>query len=186
MSDQYPQYQPPAATEAPVSPQGQPGDRRPLRRVPRPARAVRYRRPVGRSSQYGDPGLRPLRLRPPAGRAGTVDAGPRLPLPAAEHPSPAAPAYARPASGTAARPSPAATNAASAKGFLAALFDFNFDTFITPKIIKAVYIVVTVIIGLTAVGFLLSAVVSGEPGFIVLALGAACPWCHRLPRPGPG
>ena len=100
---------------------------------------------------------------PPGRRTRATSTSSRAPLPRRPRTHP-------PASRGPRRPPRAATVAASAKGFLAALFDFNFDTFITPKIIKAVYIVVTALIGLAAVGFLLSAVISGEPGIILMAL----------------
>ena len=56
------------------------------------------------------------------------------------------------------------------KSFFSALFDFNFTSFVTPKIIKAVYIVLTAFIGLGVVFFIISALVSGEPLIIIGAL----------------
>lgn len=59
---------------------------------------------------------------------------------------------------------------AQGKNFFAALFDFSFSTFVTPKIIKIVYVILTVIIGLGLLFFLLSSLISGEPLAIVGAL----------------
>lgn len=42
-------------------------------------------------------------------------------------------------------------------GVLKTLFDFNFDSFITPKIVKIVYIIATVLVGLMTLGMVLSA-----------------------------
>lgn len=44
----------------------------------------------------------------------------------------------------------------STGGGLKALFDFNFDTFVTPSIVKIVYIVVTVLVALMTVGIAMS------------------------------
>lgn len=167
MSDQYPQYQPPASGGS-GQPQGQPDDAR------------RFDAPYG---QPGPPGFTAQPGTPTgygAQAPGPTGYGPQASAPGAWTPDPGyqyqTPPSGQPHAGPPPAPQPwlapgtASNVGASAKGFLAALFDFNFDTFITPKIIKAVYIVVTVIIGLTSVGFLLSAVLSGEPGLIVLAL----------------
>ena len=166
MSDQYPQYQPPDGGGS--QPQGQPDDAR------------RFDAPYG---QPGPPGFT-AQPGPPSGYGaqppGPSGYGQQAPAPGSWTPDPgyhyqtppSGPPHAGPPPGPQPwlAPGTASNVGASAKGFLAALFDFHFDTFITPKIIKAVYIVVTVIIGLTAVGFLLSAVLGGEPGLIVLAL----------------
>ena len=168
MSDQYPQYQPPAGDGA-ARPQG--GSDQP-RRVDDPfgqsAQPGTYGQPpqYGQAPQYGDPG--PGYGGQPTGQAPwTPDPGYQY----QQHSTPPPPPYAPAGQAWAPAPPSAGSDvAASAKGFLAALFDFNFDTFITPKIIKAVYIAVTAVIGLTAVGFLLSALISGEPGVIIAAL----------------
>lgn len=54
---------------------------------------------------------------------------------------PAAPGYSGP------RPS-------DAKGFLAALFDFGFDAFVTPKIVKVIYMLIMILAGLYTLGFI--------------------------------
>lgn len=57
---------------------------------------------------------------------------------------------------------------ASGSGLIKALFDFNFDTFITPKIVKIVYMVATVLVGLTVVGMIFSAFgMMADGGFLV-------------------
>lgn len=57
----------------------------------------------------------------------------------------------------------------SSTGLLKALFDFNFDTFITPKIVKIVYVIATALVGLATLGMILSAfAVMTDGGFSVL------------------
>ncbi|GAB3810873.1 hypothetical protein GCM10028820_01150 [Tessaracoccus terricola] len=56
------------------------------------------------------------------------------------------------------------------KGFFGALFDFSFSNFVTPKIIKLVYMIATVLIGLGLLIFLISALASGEAMVILLAI----------------
>ena len=156
MSDQYPQYQPPAGDGSRPQPDqpgrfetfGQPG-------------------PYGQPPHYGDPGPAGYGAQPAGQPSWTQDPGYQYQQ---QSTPPPPPPYAPSGQPWTPPPTQGSTVAASAKGFLAALFDFNFDTFITPKIIKAVYIVVTALIGLAAVGFLLSAVISGEPGIILMAL----------------
>jgi len=63
------------------------------------------------------------------------------------------------------------------KGFLASLFDFSFSSLITTKIIKVIYVISMIVIGLLALGFTLAAFraspVIGVLTLIVLApLGA--------------
>jgi hypothetical protein len=44
---------------------------------------------------------------------------------------------------------PAATQeASSAQGFVASLFDFGFNSFVTPKVVKVVYVLIMVVLGL--------------------------------------
>lgn len=57
-------------------------------------------------------------------------------------------------------------------GFLNALFDFSFNRFITPMIIRAVYLISAVVIGLTWFLLLISAFSQGAvEGLAVLFLG---------------
>lgn len=60
-----------------------------------------------------------------------------------------------------------------AKGFFGALFDFSFTHFVTPKIVKVVYILATVALVLFYLILMLSGLFSDEPlvGVLVLLLG---------------
>ena len=49
---------------------------------------------------------------------------------------------------------------------LKGLFDFSFETFITPSIVKIVYIVVIVMAGLMWLGFIIGGLNSGIGGFL--------------------
>jgi hypothetical protein len=73
-------------------------------------------------------------------------------------------------SGWGGRPAPAT---APAKGFFGALFDFSFNSFVTPSIVKVVYVLATIALGLGFVVFLLSALFSRQPAFafVVLIIG---------------
>lgn len=59
-----------------------------------------------------------------------------------------------------------------AKGFFTALFDWRFHTFITPKIVSIVYLVGMILIGISWLGFLITAF-TAEPllGLMVLIIG---------------
>jgi len=63
--------------------------------------------------------------------------------------------------------------AADARGFFAALFDFSFTSFVTVKIIKVLYVLITVVVALGWLGYSAFAFkVSPGGGIIVLILGA--------------
>lgn len=49
--------------------------------------------------------------------------------------------------------------------FFKALFDINFNTFVTPKIVKVVYVIGMVLIGLTTLGMVLSAFTQFTGGY---------------------
>lgn len=59
-------------------------------------------------------------------------------------------------------------------GGLRSLFDFSFNTFATPKIVRIVYIIITIVIALAWVGTLISMLANGEwlGFFVVLIFGA--------------
>ena len=59
-------------------------------------------------------------------------------------------------------------------GGLRSLFDFSFNTFATPKIVRIVYIVITIVIALAWIGALISTLANGEwlGFFVVLIFGA--------------
>ena len=51
----------------------------------------------------------------------------------------------------------AAAKSADAKGFLSALFDFSFTSFVTTRIIKVLYILILVLVLLSALAFTIAA-----------------------------
>jgi hypothetical protein len=60
---------------------------------------------------------------------------------------------------------------AKVTGFVAALFDFRFDSFVTPKIVKVVYVLIMIMLSLSTVAFLLFAFdVSLKFGIISLVI----------------
>jgi hypothetical protein len=82
-----------------------------------------------------------------------------------------------------AAPAAARTKHPGEKGFLGSLFDFSFSSFVTPKIVKVLYVLFTIwtaLIGLTilVIGFRTGGVAGGlftliivEPVFLLLTLG---------------
>lgn len=58
------------------------------------------------------------------------------------------------------------------KGFFAALFDFSFTEFITPKIVKVLYGIAVVLAGIAACGFILAGCQQGAGGGIVAIIVA--------------
>jgi len=62
--------------------------------------------------------------------------------------------------------------AADAQGFLGALFDFSFTSFVTTKIIKVLYALIMVLVSLSALVFTISAFRSSAVyGLLVLVIG---------------
>ncbi len=62
--------------------------------------------------------------------------------------------------------------ASQGRGFFGALFDFSFNHFVTPMIVKAVYVIATVVVALTWLVFLLTSFSqSSGLGVVVLLLG---------------
>src|SRR5579875_1334035 len=47
--------------------------------------------------------------------------------------------------------------ASDAKGFVSSLFDFGFTSFVTPKVVKVVYALIVIVLGLGSLGFVLFA-----------------------------
>ena len=67
---------------------------------------------------------------------------------------------------------PSGPGVTDSKGFIGALFDFSFSHFITPMIVKAVYILAVVALGLAWIFFLIAAFSqSVGGGLFVLVLG---------------
>jgi Domain of unknown function (DUF4282) len=62
----------------------------------------------------------------------------------------------------------------SSKGFVASLFDFGFESFVTPKVVKVVYVLIMILIGLSALGFLAVAF-HISVAFGIIALVILCP-----------
>jgi hypothetical protein len=62
---------------------------------------------------------------------------------------------------------------AQARGFFSALFDFGFNHFATPAVVKILYVVGLVLLALAYIGFVIAGFTEGPgPGVLVLILGA--------------
>lgn len=57
-----------------------------------------------------------------------------------------------------------------AKGFIKSLYDFQFDHFVTPKLIRFFYAFFVIVLSLGAALFFLATLASGEGGAVVFAL----------------
>ena len=119
-------------------------------------------RPQGQPGQYQPPpGYQPMQPPPPQGPAQQ-----QWP-PGQQYGSPAyppAPQYPWPQHGT---------GGSTDKGFFGSLFDYGFRSFVTPKLVKIVYILATVSIGLTYLAFVVSGFrANGGIGVLVLIFGA--------------
>lgn len=80
---------------------------------------------------------------------------------------------APPSGGPQHQPDPFRDPAGASRGFFAALFDFRFTSFVTPTIVKVVYVLVTILIALSYLGFLVSSLRAGVLTFLfVLVAGA--------------
>ena len=59
------------------------------------------------------------------------------------------------------------------RNFLNALFDFGFTSFVTPKVVKVLYLLIVIVVGLSAVAFAVTMLASNLVlGLIVLLIGA--------------
>ncbi len=59
------------------------------------------------------------------------------------------------------------------RNFLNALFDFGFTSFVTPKVVKVLYLLIVVVVGLSALAFAVTMLASNLVlGLIVLLIGA--------------
>ena len=86
-------------------------------------------------------------------------------------PPPGQQAYGDPSGGYG--PGGGLTPQAQAKGFFAALFDFRFNSFATPAVVKVIYVVGLVLLGLVYIGFVITAFTQSVGyGLLVLILGA--------------
>lgn len=61
-----------------------------------------------------------------------------------------------------------------ARGVVASLFDFGFDSFVTPKVVKVIYVLIMILIGLGALGFALTAF-RVNAAFGIISLLILCP-----------
>ena len=109
----------------------------------------------------GDTGPLPPPSQPPPPQPGPPQApppqAPRPQAPPAQAgPSQAAPPQSPPPQPPPPRPSsaPAQPGQTAAKGFLGALFDFRFTSFVTPKVVKVLYPLIMILTGLTALSFI--------------------------------
>ncbi|EME19397.1 DUF4282 domain-containing protein [Rhodococcus triatomae] len=84
----------------------------------------------------------------------------------------AAPGYGAPTYGgfPPAPPTPPNNPQAQASGFFQALFDFNFNSYVTPKVVKVLYILLTVLVALYVLIAVVAGFASGEPvmGLVLL------------------
>ena len=115
-------------------------------------------RPAGQPSYGADPGGQPTYGTSPGGqrRSRGQPGGPG-----------GQPSAGRPSFATQQLP------VAEPKGFLGALFDFSFTSFVTPKVVKVLYVLIVVVVGLSALGFALSVLATSVGlGLIVLLVGA--------------
>jgi hypothetical protein len=63
---------------------------------------------------------------------------------------------------------------ASPQGLITALFDFGFNSFVTPKVVKVIYVLIVILTGIGAVGFAITAF-RVSPAFGIIALFILCP-----------
>jgi hypothetical protein len=62
---------------------------------------------------------------------------------------------------------------ADSKGFLSALFDFGFTSFVTPKVVKVLYALIVIVVGLSALGFAVTMLATNVVlGIVTLLIGA--------------
>jgi hypothetical protein len=78
-------------------------------------------------------------------------------------------------------PPAGAPRGAGSRGFLSALFDFSFTSFVTTRIIKVLYVLITVLVSLVALfytiiafrlstGFGLLVLIIGDPLYIIIVM----------------
>ena len=59
------------------------------------------------------------------------------------------------------------------KNFLNALFDFGFTSFVTPKVVKVLYLLIVIVVGLSALAFAVTMLATNLAlGLVVLLIGA--------------
>jgi hypothetical protein len=95
----------------------------------------------------------PQALPPQAGPAQAAPPQPPPPQPPPPQPPPPQPPLPQPPPPRPS-PGPAQPGQTAAKGFLGALFDFRFTSFVTPKVVKVLYPLIMILTGLTALSFI--------------------------------
>jgi hypothetical protein len=128
--------------------------------------------PSNPTGDYGPPdGPTPT---PPPGPPQGSAPPPPPPSPPPGSPPPPPPMAGLPPQGyPAAPPPPPGGMGTDASGFFSALFDFSFSTFATPKIVRLVYLLATVVIGLFYLVWVIAAFGGNVGlGIFVLILGA--------------
>jgi Domain of unknown function (DUF4282) len=106
------------------------------------------------------------------GSAGQGGAGAARPSPGMPGSAPTGPGAAGPGLPTTPIRQAAPGQAADARGFLSALFDFSFTSFVTTRIIKFLYILILVMVSLSALIFTFAMFrVSALTGFLTLVIG---------------
>jgi len=58
------------------------------------------------------------------------------------------------------------------KGFFGSLFDFSFTEFITPRIIKLLFVLAIIIAGIAALVMFFAGIATGGPGAFLAIIGA--------------
>ena len=61
-------------------------------------------------------------------------------------------------------------NALEAKGFIKSLHDFRFVSFVAMRMLKVLYVIITILYSLAALGFLIGAIVSANAASIILGV----------------
>jgi hypothetical protein len=72
------------------------------------------------------------------------------------------------------RPQRQTQGSSSAKGFIASLFDFGFNSFVTPKVVKVIYVLIMILTGLGALVYALIAF-RINAAFGIISLLILCP-----------
>jgi hypothetical protein len=83
-----------------------------------------------------------------------------------------APSYASGANAAGAIVPPPAANSSNAGGFLSALFDFSFTTFVTTKLVKVLYVLCIIVAALYAVFFIIAGFARGGIFGILALIGS--------------
>jgi hypothetical protein len=127
----------------------------------------------------GNPGDQP---QPPGGQGWSGGQQPPYPggygqqPPQGWGPPPGQPPYGDPSAygpGPGPGPGPGNSPQAQAKGFFSALFDFGFNHFATPTVVKIIYVIGLVLIALAYISAVISGFAVGVgPGLLALIIGA--------------